>query len=89
MAGFALTTFALGLFTSGQIRATNLALVLGLAAFYGGLTQFIAGWFAVARGDLFPAVFMTTYGAFWFSFVALFLFVPRRFVLGVPAAGHI
>lgn len=46
-----------------------------LALFYGGLTQFIAGWFALARGDLFPGAFMTTYGVFWFTYAALILYV--------------
>lgn len=80
VAGFALTTFTLGLYTSGNFNTKGEILVFGLAAFYGGLTQFIAGWFALSRGDIFPAAFMTTYGAFWFSFIALNLFV-------VPAAG--
>jgi succinate-acetate transporter protein len=80
VAGFALTTFTLGLYTSGNYNTKGEVVVFALAAFYGGLTQFVAGWFAMARGDLFPAAFMTTYGAFWLTFVALNLFV-------VPAAG--
>ncbi len=78
--GFALTTFTLGLYTSGQFDPKGTVLVLALAAFYGGLTQFIAGWFALAKGELFGAAFMTSYGAFWFSYVALILYV-------VPHAG--
>lgn len=76
--GFALTTFTLGLYTSGQFDAQGSVLVLALAAFYGGLVQLIAGFFALAKGDLFPAAFMTSYGAFWFSYVALVLFVVPR-----------
>lgn len=78
--GFALTTFTLGLYTSGQFNPKGTVLVLAAAAFYGGLTQFIAGWFALAKGELFGAAFMTSYGAFWFSYVALILYV-------VPHAG--
>jgi succinate-acetate transporter protein len=78
--GFALTTFTLGLYTSGQFNPKGTVLVLALAAFYGGATQFIAGWFALAKGELFGAAFMTSYGAFWFSYVALVLYV-------VPHAG--
>lgn len=78
VAGFALTTFTLGLYTSGLLDAQGAVLVIVLAAFYGGLTQFIAGFFALARGDLFPAAFMTSYGAFWFTYVALLLFVVPR-----------
>ena len=79
VAGFALTTFTLGLYTTGQFNAQGEVVVLALAAFYGGLTHFIAGFFALAKGELFAAAFMTSYGAFWFSFVALNLFdVPER-----------
>lgn len=78
--GFALTTFTLGLYTSGILDPQGAVLVIALAAFYGGLTQFIAGFFALARGDLFPAAFMTSYGAFWLSYDALLLWV-------VPHAG--
>jgi succinate-acetate transporter protein len=80
VAGFALTTFTLGLYTSGILDPQGAVLVIALAAFYGGLTQFIAGFFALARGDLFPAAFMTSYGAFWLSYVALILWV-------IPHAG--
>jgi succinate-acetate transporter protein len=75
VAGFALTTFTLGLYTSGWFNPAGALLVPFLALFYGGLTQFLAGWFAVARGDLFPGAFMTTYGAFWFTYAALILYI--------------
>lgn len=89
VAGFALTTFTLGMYTAGIFNPKGMILVFALAAFYGGLTQFIAGFFALARGDLFPAAFMTTYGAFWFTFVALYLFVIPHAgpVAGPQAAG--
>ena len=76
--GFALTTFTLGLYTSGQFHAQGMVLVLPLAAFYGGLVQFVAGFFALAKGELFAAAFMTSYGAFWFSYVGVILFVVPR-----------
>ncbi|MGH8273852.1 MAG: acetate uptake transporter [Gammaproteobacteria bacterium] len=78
--GFAMTAFTLGIYTSGFIDKKGVVLVLALAAFYGGLTQFIAGFFALAKGKTFEATFMTAYGAFWFSYIALKLFV-------VPHAG--
>jgi succinate-acetate transporter protein len=78
--GFALTTFTLGLYTSGILTKQGEILVIVLAVAYGGLTQFLAGFFALRRGDLFPAAFMTSYGAFWFSYVGLVLWV-------VPHAG--
>jgi len=78
VAGFALTTFTLGLYTSGQFNPKGELVVMALAAFYGGITQWIAGWFALRRGDMFAAAFMTTYGAFWLSFVGLNLYVAPR-----------
>jgi succinate-acetate transporter protein len=78
VAGFALTTFTLGLYTSGQFHAQGMLVVLPLAVFYGGLVQMVAGFFALARGELFAAAFMTSYGAFWMSFVALILYVAPR-----------
>jgi succinate-acetate transporter protein len=80
VAGFALTTFTLGLYTTGQFHPEGEVVVLALAVFYGGLVQLIAGFFALAKGELFAASFMTSYGAFWLSYVALILFV-------VPSAG--
>lgn len=89
VAGFALTTFTLGLYTAGVLAAPGEEVVLYLALVYGGATQFIAGFFALARGDIFPAAFMTTYGAFWFSFVALNLFVvPAVTTAGGPAVAN-
>lgn len=87
VAGFSLTTFTLGLSTIGLFSAKLTILVLPLAAFYGGLTQWIAGWFALRRGDLFAASFMTTYGAFWFTYVALILYVVPK--VGAADAGPI
>ncbi|MGH9064641.1 MAG: acetate uptake transporter [Acidimicrobiales bacterium] len=81
--GFALTTFTLGLMTTGIFPADETLLVIPLAGFYGGLVQMIAGFFALRRGDLFPAAFMTTYGAFWWTYDVLILFV----VPGIAKAG--
>ena len=60
------------------IAAVNGSRARALAAFFGGLVQLVAGFFALAKGDLFPAAFMTSYGAFWFSYVALVQFVVPR-----------
>lgn len=78
VAGFALTTFTLGLYTSGQFHAQGMLVVLPLAVFYGGLVQMVAGFFALAKGELFASAFMTSYGAFWLSYVALLLYVVPR-----------
>ncbi|MGH3414311.1 MAG: acetate uptake transporter [Marmoricola sp.] len=75
VAGFALTTFTLGMYTSGWFNTAGEPIVFVFALFYGGLVQVIAGFFALAKGETFPGTFMTTYGAFWFSFVGLNLYV--------------
>jgi succinate-acetate transporter protein len=86
VAGFALTTFMLGMYTSDRFPAAGAVAVLAVALFYGGLTQFIAGFFALAKGDLFPAAFMTSYGAFWFTYVAMVLYVlPHAGAAASPA----
>lgn len=85
VAGFALTVFTMGLYTSGNLDSHGKVLMLTLGAFYGGLVQLIAGFFAIARGDVFPATFMTTYGAFWLSYVGLVTYVVPH---AGPAAGQ-
>lgn len=85
VAGFALTTFTLGLYTCGAFDAKGIVLVFAFAAIYGGLVQMIAGFFALARGETFAGTFMTTYGAFWWCFVALNLYVVPH---AGPAAGQ-
>lgn len=82
VAGFALTVFTLGLYTSGLLDSAAETLVLAMAVFYGGLVQFIAGFFALRRGDIFPAAFMTSYGAFWLTYAMLNIYIVPR----LPAA---
>lgn len=85
--GFALTTFTLGLMTSGIFPASEALVVVPLAGFYGGLVQMAAGFFALRRGDLFSAAFMTTYGAFWWSYDVLVLWVVPNVTKAGGAAG--
>jgi succinate-acetate transporter protein len=42
--------------------------VLGLALFYGGIAQVLAGMWEFIKGNTFGAVAFTSYGAFWLSF---------------------
>lgn len=78
--GFAITTTTLGLYSIGILDPKGMDIVLILAAAYGGLIQWIAGFFALAKGETFAASFMTAYGAFWWAYVALI-------VWGVPDMG--
>lgn len=67
LAAFALTTFVLSFANAGIIPGAGAA-VLGLALFYGGLTQLIAGIWEFANKNTFGATAFCTYGAFWLAF---------------------
>lgn len=45
--------------------------VLGLALFYGGLCQLLAGMWEFKTGNTFGSVAFSSYGGFWMSFAAL------------------
>ncbi|GAA2793697.1 acetate uptake transporter [Kribbella solani] len=76
LAGFAMTTFVLSVFNAHLIsNATLEAVVLPLAAFYGGLGQFMAGMWEFRKGNTFGALAFSSFGAFWLSFAAYVKFV--------------
>ncbi|GDY30730.1 acetate uptake transporter [Gandjariella thermophila] len=71
LAAFAMTTFVLSAFNSGLVADEKLkAVVLPLALFYGGLSQFMAGMWEFRKANTFGALAFTSYGAFWLSFAA-------------------
>lgn len=66
LAAFALTTFiamsgAAGWYTSSEG-------VIGLALFYGGLAQLLAGMWEFRAGNTFGAAAFSSYGAFWLAY---------------------
>ena len=70
LCAFALTTFVLsaanaGLFTGDK---PGVSIVLGLALFYGGLAQLLAGMWEFKVGNTFGATAFSSYGAFWIAF---------------------
>ena len=69
LSGFALTTFVLSASNAGFIltQGTGGAMVLGLALFYGGLAQLLAGAWEFRNANTFGLVAFTSYGAFWMS----------------------
>ena len=74
LCGFALTTFVLSLANAGILPGKGDALaVIGLALFYGGLAQLLAGMWEFRSGNTFGATAFSSYGAFWLSFAALLL----------------
>jgi len=73
LSGFALTTFVLSLINVQARSVTVPNVVIGLAFFYGGLAQFMAGMWEFACGNTFGALAFTSYGGFWMSFAAIFV----------------
>jgi succinate-acetate transporter protein len=67
LAAFALTTFVLSMANSGFIIGAGSA-VLGLALFYGGIAQLVAGIWEFANKNTFGATAFCSFGAFWLAF---------------------
>lgn len=65
LSGFALTTLVLSVFNAGLLSMRGVGVVVGLAAFYGGLAQLVAGILEWRMGDTFATLAFFTYGAFW------------------------
>jgi hypothetical protein len=68
LAGFAMTTFMLSVFNTNLLSASLAASVLGLAIFYGGIAQLLAGMWEFRKGNTFGALAFSSYGAFWLAF---------------------
>ncbi|VDC03192.1 unnamed protein product [Peniophora sp. CBMAI 1063] len=70
---FAATTLILSLFNVGanNIKVPNA--VVGMAIFYGGLVQLLAGMWEFACGNTFGATAFSSYGGFWLSFAAFYV----------------
>ncbi|KAG2176552.1 hypothetical protein INT44_007215 [Umbelopsis vinacea] len=75
LSAFALTTFVLSLHNAGAGLPADgpSEVVVGLAIFYGGLTQLLAGMWEFATGNTFGATAFASYGGFWMSFGAIFI----------------
>lgn len=71
LSAFSLTTFVLSMYNARAMGVTTPNVVVGLAAFYGGAVQFLAGVWEMAVGNTFGATALTSYGAFWLSFAAI------------------
>ena len=67
LSAFALTTFVLSSVNAGLLAATDIKIVLGLALFYGGLAQLLAGMWEFRTGNTFGATAFSSYGAFWIA----------------------
>lgn len=76
LCGFALTTFVLSVHNSGSLNIKAPDVVIGLAYFYGGLAQLLAGMWEFKTGNTFGATAFSSYGAFWLAFGALLTIKP-------------
>jgi succinate-acetate transporter protein len=53
--------------------AKNQTIFVGVAVFYGGLAQILAGMWEFRAGNTFGATAFTSFGAFWLSLAAVFI----------------
>ena len=77
LAAFAGTTFFLSVVNTNMLGSSVEHVVLGLALFYGGLTQLLAGMWEFAKGNTFGALAFSSFGAFWLSFWYLLNHLPK------------
>jgi hypothetical protein len=73
LCGFALTTFLLSLINVQARGVTIPNIVVGLAFFYGGAAQLVAGMFEIASGNTFGGVALSSYAGFWGGWAALYV----------------
>lgn len=71
LSAFALTTFVLSLVNCRARGVLSPGIVIGLAYFYGGAAQFVAGMFEIAVGNTFGGVALSSYAGFWCSWAAI------------------
>src|SRR5712692_4393511 len=65
LSAFALTTFVLSSANDGWF--TGVPVVVGLALFYGGVVQLVAGIHEFRTGNTFGATAFCSYGGFWLA----------------------
>ncbi len=68
LAAFAGTTLFLSAVNAGLLSETVEAGVFGLAIFYGGIAQLLAGLWEFTKGNTFGSTAFCSFGAFWLSF---------------------
>ncbi|KAG0306692.1 hypothetical protein BGZ98_001893 [Dissophora globulifera] len=75
LSAFAMTTFVLSMFNvgAGVPSGGPVEVVTGLAVFYGGTAQILAGMWEFKAGNTFGATAFTSYGAFWLSYAAILI----------------
>ena len=84
LAAFALTTFILSGHNASFIPA---GIWVGLAIFYGGLVQLLAGMWEFRNRNVFGSTAFSTYGAFWLSLGVFYLLVKASSGFGNLLSG--
>jgi succinate-acetate transporter protein len=86
LSAFALTTFVLSSSNAGFLLPVGggAAIVVGLALFYGGLVQLIAGVQEFRAGNTFGATAFCSYGGFWMA-LGFVLLPPSGIVAALVA----
>ncbi len=78
LAGFALTTVLLSALNAGLIKAGSPAKPVdawvGMALFYGGLAQLLAGMWEFRNRNTFGATAFSSFGAFWMGLAIMVVF---------------
>jgi succinate-acetate transporter protein len=83
--GFGITTVLLNIHNTGAYGVS--AMILAMGIFYGGLAQIIAGIMEFKKGNTFGTTAFTSYGLFWISLVALWIFPSLTFIGAGSKAG--
>lgn len=86
LGAFALTTFILSAHNAFGGGVAPLLAFYGVAIFYGGLAQFMAGMFEFRNHNAFSATAFTTYGAFWMGLAAFVTLILMGKVSGPDIA---
>ena len=75
LCAFALTTFVLSMYNAGAGVPVTVShgAVMGLALFYGGLIQLLAGLLEFRVGNNFAALAFCSYGGFWLGLASLYI----------------
>jgi uncharacterized protein len=79
--GFGMTTVLLNIHNAGFFPVS--AMILSMGLFYGGIAQIIAGIFEFKKGNTFGMTAFTSYGFFWITLVALWLFPDMKVAKGM------
>ena len=79
--GFGMTTVLLNIHNAGFFPVSDMILSMGL--FYGGIAQIIAGIMEFKKGNTFGLTAFTSYGVFWITLVAIFVFPDLGGGMGV------